>query len=212
MLGTIAIPETTTFRLLGIHVDNKLNWSSHISSIVHRSHKLLNLLRHVSFYLGFSSRLLFYYNFIHPILILGLPLYYLSSPSSATHPIYSVQKRAIRIITNTRLSERIRSSSLFVICGVLPLPSLATYHSAILGHSILTGSCPPYLQSHFPNSSSSRRSTRASTGHKLPSHYSYIKSVLKIVVTFNSLPLSIRSLSSSSSFKKHLKKHLLMSL
>ena len=198
-------------RLLGLVIDDKLNWKPHLSYILNRLIRLLNLLRHLTPYLDYNSRLLFYYNFMHPIILLGLPIYYFSSPSSLTQPIFLLQKKAIRLVTKTHLSDKVRSTSLFIKCSVLPLPSLAVYHTAILGHSVLSKSCPPYLLSHFPSSGPSR-SRPTLNRHTLPSSHSYTKLENTFVTSFNSLPRSIRSFSSSTSFKRSLKKHLLESL
>ena len=199
--------RSLSFWVLGT-VDDAPNWKPHLKDIISKISRNLNLLRLLRHLLDFNSALLFYYNFIHPHIISGLVLYYFSCPTSATNPIFMLQKRAMRIICLVRLSYRINSSTLFHKCHVLPLPSLATYHAAILAHSIFRRTCPSYLLSHFPVIPPSR--TRPQ--FKIPSSRLYTKVEQRIVLTFNSLPLPIRSLRSITSFKSRVKQHFLNGL
>ena len=103
-----------------------------------------------------------------------------------------------------KLSDKVRSNQLAFNLRILPLPSLATFHSAIIGHSIIHKSAPPYILELFPPKYSSRPSRRLS----LPSNSHYNKIEQHIVSSFNCAPKSICSLSRLN-FKSRLKSHLL---
>lgn len=195
-----------SYKLLGLHIDNRLSFKAHLTYVNASLARQLSLLRHVRGYLDFKTAILFYYNFIHPLLINGIVLLHSSCSKSAMNTIFLKQKRAIRLICQSKLSDRVRSSTLFSSCHILPLPSLALYHAAALGHSIFRQTCPPYLLSHFPKNNPDQR-TRPQ--FKLPSNLSYCTSELYIVTSFNSLPLCIRSLKGPATFKTRLKQHLL---
>ena len=76
------ITKTSEFKLLGLVVDDALSWKPHLTRIISKISRNLNLLRLLRHLLDFNTSLLFYYNFIHPHIIAGLVLYYFSCPFS----------------------------------------------------------------------------------------------------------------------------------
>ena len=113
---------------------------------------------------------------------------------------------SLLIISSLTKSVQIKSllTSEFFPCLHLPV---ATFHSAIIGHSIIHKSAPPYILELFPPKFSSRPSCRLS----LPSNSHYNKIEQHIVSSFNCAPKSICYLSRLN-FKSRLKSHLLSSL
>ena len=201
------------FKLLTLHLNNSLSLSSHTNFICKKVSQVLYLFNNSRKFLSSQCTKLFYYNFIHPHIINNIALYFFTSPASTTDQIYKLQKKALRTICEVRLKDKISSSSLFKKCSILPLPLLAKYHAACMGHTALYIKTPAYLLPSFTQDQGNPTQTIATRNqHKIKSSLSYNKLERAIQSSFNSLPVQIRALTSQSYFKIKLKKHLLNSL
>ena len=156
-----------------------------------------------------NTKKLCYLNFIHPYFIYGIHIYYSLSPNRLTEPLFLLQKKALRLICRDSVKRPFQKTlSTNIIAreaNILPLPSLATYFTCLIGYNIFSGNCPPYLSALFATPQH-RRSGR--NQHKLPSSSAHNKLNLHVLKSFNSLPITLRN-TTAINVKPKLKNHLL---
>ena len=93
------IERVTSFRLLGVHLDSSLAWSTHINHIVKKATTRLYFLKQLKGAALSSSHLLhFYITVIRPVLEYCAPLWHYALTKAQSESLEAVQKRAIRII------------------------------------------------------------------------------------------------------------------
>ena len=115
------LPHCEQFKFLGMWLDSKLTWSVHINAIIDKCKKRLNLLRCVSGTLWgnkYEILMMIYKGLILSILDYGSEMYD-SACISLKKKIYSIQYRALKIITGTIYNVSLES--LQVLTGELPL-------------------------------------------------------------------------------------------
>ena len=111
-------------KILGLIIDNNLNWKPHIDHIHSELYKLIGLLWRNWQVLHFSSKLLFYNSYILPKIDYCLPIWG-SASKYMLDKIWRIQKRAIRIICNvsydTPTAELFKNLNFFNIFTILDL-------------------------------------------------------------------------------------------
>jgi hypothetical protein len=95
----IEIVHQTTF--LGIILDDKLNWKDHITYIGKKNSKSLGILSRARPLLNSKILRQLYYSFLYPY-ISYCNIIWGQATASTLWPLFKLQKRAIRIISNTR--------------------------------------------------------------------------------------------------------------
>ena len=199
-----SITRKHSTKLLGFTINDKLTWEDHIKELQRKiasNLKLFYLTRHL---MSCNTARTFYINFIHTYLTYGIHIYHNLAPKQLTEPLYKQQKKALRLITQTRLKDRLSTTTLCLNSNILPLRHLTDYFCSIFAHRVITKRTPSYITSLYPTrtTSYSRRNL-----HTLPSSSSYNVLNRKTVLTFNHLPNHLRSIKSSNSFKRHLKEY-----
>jgi len=117
--------QSTSF--LGIILDKTLSWQLHINNICAKLKSACYILRTLNPILSVSNLKTIYFSYIHSIITYGIIFWGISTGSDE---VFKFQKRAIRIITNSRSSTSCRN--LFNELKILPLQcqyilSLAVY-------------------------------------------------------------------------------------
>ena len=198
-------------KYLGINLDTKLDFKSHIANIeikISRSIGILNKLRSL---FPSSTLLLLYFTLIHPHLLYGLPLWGCTF-GSYLKKLQSLQYKAIRIISNT--SRRSSITKQYHNLGILKIIDLYAYEVAKLIHQHTMQKLPYCFTSFFTNISDIHaKNTRSNSKNNfyLPK-YSTTRCQKSIRFQgpeiWNSLSPEIRN-QPYSKFKNNLKKHLL---
>lgn len=113
-------------KLLGIYLDDNLNWSSHIEHLNQKLASTCFLLRKLKAIVDFATLKNTYFSLFHSKLCYAVVLW-----GNSNHAIKSFrqQKKAIRIILNVNYREPCQP--LFIKLGIMPLPSLFIYYSLI---------------------------------------------------------------------------------
>ena len=93
-----------TVKLLGIHLDYKLNFEQHISELCRKAASQLNVLKRLKRFIGFNEKKilvqsLFYSNFDY------CPLVWYFSSAKSLQRIEKIQERALRFLHNDHLSS-----------------------------------------------------------------------------------------------------------
>ena len=92
-------PRVTSFKLLGVHLDSSLAWSTHINHIIKKATTRLYFLKQLKRAGLSSSHLLhFYITVIRPVLEYCAPLWHYALTKAQSESLEAVQKRAIRIV------------------------------------------------------------------------------------------------------------------
>ena len=75
MLGSTPLNVLDDCRYLGVHIDNKLDFSLHINQITRKIARNTGVFFKIRNYLPLKARLDFYYGFIYPYLIYGVTVW-----------------------------------------------------------------------------------------------------------------------------------------
>ena len=112
------IAKTCTTKFLGLIIENRLSWKTHIDNIVTKLSSDTFAIRTVKPYLSLDSLKIIYYSYFRSIMTYGI-IFWGNSYYSTT--IFRLQKRAIRIIVGLRSRDSCREH--FKKLKILPLQS-----------------------------------------------------------------------------------------
>jgi hypothetical protein len=129
-------------KILGIYVDETLNWHAQIDHVCKQMNSKITLLKRIIYFISDEMKSMFYNAYILPILdyccnIWGKP------NKSYIKKIYSLQKRTAKIILNK--SSRTTSTELFIKLCWMPFDDRVKYHTAIQIYKTLSNMAPPYM-------------------------------------------------------------------
>ena len=98
-IGTEKIKSTSSVKLLGVHIDDKLNFNHHINKLCKSAGNQLNALIRLILFIGLKERVvlvngLIYSNFDY------CPLVWMFSHKKSLDKIESLHKRALRFLLN----------------------------------------------------------------------------------------------------------------
>jgi hypothetical protein len=198
--GSDQIVNLTKTKFLGLIIDNSLSWNGHVDWLMSRLGSACFAIRAVKPYMSIEILRTIYFAYFHSIMSYGLIFWGNSSHSSH---IFKLQKRAIRIMTNS--GYRASCRELFKEMEILPLKS-----QFIFSLLMFVVNNKDQFESNFEISG---RNTRSNNKLHFPScnvsvfqkgvHYLGIK-------VFNGLPTNIRKLAYDiKHFKIVLKRFLL---
>ena len=108
--------QSTSF--LGLILDKTLSWQSHIDKICAKLKSACYVLRILNPILTVSNMRMIYFSYIHSIITYGIIFW---GNSATSGEVFQLQKRAIRIITNSH--NRTSCQNLFKELNILPLQS-----------------------------------------------------------------------------------------
>jgi hypothetical protein len=131
--------DDKTVKFLGVLFDDELNFKQHISMIRSKLSRALFQLRSAKNFLAKESLLLLYHAIFHSHLAYATIVW-----SSATHSlindIFKLQKKAVRIISNSKFNAH--TEPLFKDLNILPLPDLITFFQIQFVHRYLNNLLP----------------------------------------------------------------------
>ena len=204
------IERVTSTKFLGIYIDEKLNWKTHVdklSKVVSRNtgviYKLRSCIPQEVLFILYSTLILSYINY-------GM-LAWGKSFKTQIHRLFVVQKRVIRIIC--KANYRAHTNLLYYENGILKLEDLYSMQLGTLMFSIHSGDLPPALAQIFRrNNQIHSYNTRQASALHLP--YARTTFTLNTLMStgprfWNSLDTTITNASSISVFKRRLKSYLL---
>ena len=158
-LNETNLTSVTTQKLLGILIDNNLQWSSQISSVCQLLNKRIYLMKHLSSYPTEKILKLYYNAYVLPIIDYCCIVWGNSNKSQADK-ITKLQKRTARITLQADFLTP--SSTLFLKLKWLPFPQRVKLHKACQIYKIVNEMAPEYL-SHAAIPKIHARSLRSSS-------------------------------------------------
>lgn len=151
-------------KLLGVHLDNTLSWTSHVEAIVKKCNTLLFLLNRIKQYLSIPIRKLFFNAYILPHLDYCCTIWG-NANSELMNTVTKFQKRAARSILDKPIDTP--SAELFAQLNWMTFPERVDYQKAVLMYKTMHGLTPPYLHSLFQFTSEIHTRSLRSTSEDL---------------------------------------------
>ena len=134
------VPEVSV-KLLGLHVDNKLNFNNQVSHICQKASRQINVLARLSRVLNEKSKMLLYNSFVECYFNYCCVLWHFCS-NTDTVKVEKLQKRALRYVT---LNVDSSYEDLLQVCDKAPLYIVRLRRIAELVYKINHDKCPSYL-------------------------------------------------------------------
>ena len=213
------IQSVTEFNFLGLCLNSKLNWDTHINIISKKISRAVGIIKKMQ--LLFPKRILIS---LYNTLILPHINYCLLSwgSSNATETIFLQQKKAIRAISSA--SHNAHTEPLFKIFNILKLKAIFNFRLLTFYYNLKHNKVPHYIATFLPNTSIAINRYPIRRARLQPPLYvhEYISKTCKhrLQVYLNSINsnnneltriISILDKISLSSFKNRIKIHLLES-
>jgi hypothetical protein len=199
------LEQVESERLLGVIVDQNLNWRDHVNKVYKKITTNLALLRRIKRYLPYWSRIMFDIAYIVPHVDFCVTVW--GSCSDITS-LAKLQKQAARIILDCDFTTP--SSDMFQKLRWMPIKDWVEYRKANTVYKALNMKTPDYITNMFNSIQGVHsRSTRQSKNGDL-----YVPPRAKLNVfrnslcysgacLWNNLPTDLRNVPSVSMFKEH---------
>ena len=122
-----SLNRVNVVKFLGIFIDENISWKHHIDHVCNKISKSIGVISRSSFVLSMRTKLSLYYTLIYPY-ISYCNLIWSSTYATSLNRIWLLQKRAVRVITNS--PYRSHSAPLFEKLKVLDIFKINTFHIA----------------------------------------------------------------------------------
>ena len=204
-INTTSIEISNKESLLGVTIDNTLNWSAQVEATIKKCNSLLFLLGRIKNFIDLPTRKLFFNAYILPHLDYCCTIWGNCS-NELLHRIIKFQKRAARMILDKDLSSP--SAELFRQLGWLTFDERVRYRKGIIMYKALHNLAPTYLSNKFTythniHSLDLRSATNQTLYVPKPNLEMYRKSLsYSGPKLWNTLPESVRNAPSLGSFKQ----------
>ena len=129
-------------KLLGIHIDENLTWSTHIDHLCSVIASKISLLRQISEYVPVTVQKTFYQGYILPYIDYG-SVTWGSAASTHIDRLSKLQKRAARIILHAEFNTP--SEHMFKELCWLTVPDRLKYNKAVLTYRAMNNLTPEYI-------------------------------------------------------------------
>ena len=138
-VDSIIVEQVDQTKFLGVYIDSRLSWSSHISHVASKISKNIGIITRARKVLNKKTLTTLYYTFIYPYLNYCSTVWG-SAPPTKLSKLLSLQKRIVRIISGKpKLSP---SRELFTTLRILPVDLLNKFKLSIFCFKFLDGELP----------------------------------------------------------------------
>ena len=159
-IGNNKIETVTSQKLLGIYIDENLNWTSHVDKLCASISSRITLLKKISQYVPENIQKIYYQSYVLPLIDYGSATWGTKN-STNIERLNKLQKRAARIILKAELTTP--SSEMFQRLGWLSVNSRLKYNKAVLTYKALNNLTPAYISQLLkPSSQRNNRVLRSS--------------------------------------------------
>ena len=211
VVNSVSIENVTSKKLLGITLDSTLSWKAQVNSVTKKVNSKIALLKRINYFLNDDMRKMFYNAYIVPLMDYCCSIW---GKTLKCHidKMTILQKR----VAKTILFKPIRTPSreLFLCLDWLTFENRCKYQTALLVYKSLNRLTPKYMDNIVQLAKNKTYGLR-SASRKDISHVRYKTSYKKqsfschSTFVWNSLPDSLRTSKTVSSFKRNSKLFLL---
>lgn len=151
------IAHADTVRYLGVYIDEKLKWESHIRHISSILSRNIGIINRSKYFLGQKHRFLLYNALVLPYLNYCC-LVWGNAPQSFINKLFVLQKKIVRIIDNQpRLAH---TNPIYLKLKILKVKDIARHQTVVVLHNVITGNAPPVIASLFEFTQINHRALR----------------------------------------------------
>ena len=197
-------------KFLGVMIDQNLNWKQQILHVKKKVARGLGIIRKARKYLNFDALKTLYHSFVYPYLDYCIEIFG-SAKSSIIEPLCRMQRKAIRLITNSHY--RADTAPLFERCKILTLPEIHVFKTALFMYRIHHDIAPVSFNNMFVrNSQIHNYDTRSRSKYHVPAFkLDTMKLTIRVkgVYIWNFVNDNVDAFCSLASFKISLRKFLL---
>ena len=207
-IGSQVLDRQHNGKFLGVILDDKLTFREHTDLVSKKVSKLCGLFFKLKQSFPIHILIKLYYSLIYPYLTYCL-LAWGSASHSQLHPILLLQKRVVRILTNSEYLAH--TKPLFKELQILDIHKLHDFHTLLHMHRCL-------VQEKYPELKARVQSLQISHGHntrtsllRLPLCKNYVSRkmlLFRCIKSWNVLPAPIKGQYSFSLFKSRCKAYL----
>ena len=210
LIDNTPIQNVADFNFLGITINQHLSWKPHQQKISSKMSKFTGVLNKLKHQLPNYILLKIYHSLILPHFNYGV-LVWCHNPNS----IFKLQKRIVRIITNSRYNSH--TDPLFKRLNLLKISDIRQYFELKFFHKLTNSQTPEYFQQNFISSNQDihRIQTRHSQELSVPTHHHhFFQTTLRytLVKTVNHTPqhlIELLQTHSLPSFSSRIKQYLI---
>ena len=210
VIDGVNIERVKETKFLGVIIDEKISWKYHIRNVQLKISKNTGILYKAKQFLNRASLRIIYCSFILPHLSYCAEIWG-NNYKSAIKPLINLQKKAVRIVTNSFYTEH--THPLFVELKLLKLEDVIKFQTASTVHKILNGGAVKSIQKLFSleinnynlRSGNNIKPIRIKTNRK-----KFCMAYTGAVV-WNSISVELRKVSKINLFKLRYKKFILNS-
>jgi hypothetical protein len=207
ILNNEQLAVVNTCKHLGLHFNNKLNWRDHVTCIVAKASKQIDVMKKLKYHLDRKTLETIYISFVRPMLEYG-SIVWDNCDKECKIMIEKVQLDAARIVTGG--IKGTSHESLYVETGWQPLSERRKTQKLLMYHKMIHGAAPEYLCELVPprvgeiNRYNTRNAENYSQIRCRTEQYrsSFLPDVIH---SWNSLPMDIRIIEDFQTFKRKLK-------
>uniref|UniRef100_A0A3Q3JDA1 Reverse transcriptase domain-containing protein n=1 Tax=Monopterus albus TaxID=43700 RepID=A0A3Q3JDA1_MONAL len=145
-IGGANIERVYEIKFLGVMVDDRLSWKSHIRHVQHKIAKNISILARVRHMLDVKALRILYCSLILPYLEYGVENWG-NTYRSSLQPLYILQKRAIRVVH--KMGYRDHTNVVFIRSKLLKFFDLVEYKTAVFMYKARNNLLPGGIQKLF---------------------------------------------------------------
>ena len=195
-------------KFLGVTLDEKLTFTSHVKHIVNKISKVVGMFHKVKLFFPKEVLRQLYFSLIHPHLIYCIHAWG-ASCQATINPLVILQKKVIRIISGSEYLAH--TEPLFKSPSILKIDKIHTFHSLLFMHKALVLDKYPIMKNEIFHQPRHHYPTRNNNYTTPTIRINKCKQniVFQGITNWNSLPTNLRNTTHFSTFKRALKKYLL---
>ena len=159
------IQRVTEAKFLGVIIDEKLNWSRHITFIKHKISKSIGIIKKTRRLFDTDIMLSLYNSFVYPYLSYCIHVWGMAYDVHKRDLVIQ-QKRIVRIIAGVHPRESTRP--IFLKLKILQIDAMYSYNVALFMYKYVHGMLPPIFHMYEMNTDVHYYNTRQSTSFHIP--------------------------------------------
>ena len=199
----------TSIKILGVYIDEKLNWSKQIQEVNKKAKYAARNLQRVNMLIPIKSRLLLYKSLVASHLKYADTVW-AGGNARDINKLQRTQNLAVKSILGMRRRES--ATEAMKAANLLPIRDKMKIHQAVYIHKALHDKLPTQICEQYkqlkPNTEyrSAEQNKLTIASHKTEKFKN--STLYRTVQTWNSIPCETKKIKNSSTFKNNYQKHL----